>query len=311
MQEFVENLYSIQFVSNITGINPHTIRAWEKRYGATTPQRDKNGRRLYSDNEIQRLDVLNKLVSFGNNISDIANLTKEKLDSVLEKYDLNTNKNDVKESQVITDVDSILKNIFLSIKFFKLDVLAHELQKAEESLNSMDFALKVVNPLIQEIRKLKGASGISVEECEQAFLVIKSHLSKKMHRAQNTSRSTRRVLVSSPKGQLNELGTMVAAIVFLNNRFEVEFLGGDVRASILAKLSTQFETDYIFVGLNYSHDLTMSLAEKEKYLEGLRKGIDSKSEILIGAYDYCFKLTNENMECFNDFKALENYISKS
>ena len=64
MQQIRDNLYSIQFVANVTGINPHTIRAWEKRYGVTNPVRDKNGRRLYSDNEIQRLDLLNKLVFF-------------------------------------------------------------------------------------------------------------------------------------------------------------------------------------------------------------------------------------------------------
>ena len=85
METAKQNLYSIQFVSNVTGINPHTIRAWEKRYGATKPVRDKNGRRLYSDGEIHRLDLLNKLVGYGNNISDIAYMGVEELNEVYEE----------------------------------------------------------------------------------------------------------------------------------------------------------------------------------------------------------------------------------
>lgn len=79
METLSENLYSIQFVSNVTGINPHTIRAWEKRYGATNPHRDKNGKRLYSDTQIKRLKVLHTLVNFGNSISDVAKLTRQEL----------------------------------------------------------------------------------------------------------------------------------------------------------------------------------------------------------------------------------------
>jgi DNA-binding transcriptional MerR regulator len=62
MQTTENQTYNIQFVANITGINPHTIRAWEKRYQAILPQRDHNGRRLYSNSDIDRLSTLHKLV---------------------------------------------------------------------------------------------------------------------------------------------------------------------------------------------------------------------------------------------------------
>lgn len=305
-----ENLYSIQFVSNVTGINPHTIRAWEKRYGATKPVRDKNGRRLYSDNEIQRLDVLHKLVSFGNSISDIANLEKSELDKVLEKYAI-ANQDEISvSSSADIDITQTLKNIFMSVNFFKLDVLAHELQKASQNLNSIEFALDIVNPLIAEIRKLKGSGELDLNKKEQIYLIIKSHLIKKMYTTQFSSNNKKTVLVASAPGQLNELGAMVATIIFLNKKYEVEYLGGNVNADILGKLSQQFKADYIFVGLNYSHDTTMSLAEKERYLQTVGSSFYDRAEVLVGAYDYCFQLPNENMHCFNDFKNLINYITK-
>ncbi|MAX67978.1 MAG: hypothetical protein CME66_13665 [Halobacteriovoraceae bacterium] len=309
MQEATENLYSIQFVSNVTGINPHTIRAWEKRYGATTPVRDKNGRRLYSDLEIQRLDVLQKLVSYGNSISDIAKLKKNELEKVLEKYSLQESK-ELELSSPRLNINETLQNIYMSINFFKLDVLGHELQKAANALSAIDFALEIVNPLISEIRKLKGEGKMESEKREQIYLIIKSHLTKKIYTINYTSAKRRKVLVASAPGQLNELGAMVAAVIFLNKQFEVEYLGGNVRANILGKLSQQFKSEYIFVGLNYSHDMTMPLAEKEKYLEELGLCFYENTEVLVGAYDYCFQLPSENMLCFNDFRNLISHVAK-
>ena len=309
MQESNENLYSIQFVSNVTGINPHTIRAWEKRYGATKPVRDGNGRRLYSDEEIARLEVLHKLVGQGNSISDIATMSKEDLDKVLKKYSKCDSKVNVAENIPVIDVDDSLNNIFMSIKFFKLDVFSHELHKASLGLSSTIFALKIVNPIIYEIRKLKGSGQMDLEQREQIYILLKSYLTKKMFNSAGKSGTRGKVLVASAHGQLNELGSMVAAILFQDKKFEVEYLGGNVNAKVLGKLSGHFKSDMIFVGLNYSHDVVMSLADKNDYLKNLAIDLDNNTKVLVGAHDYCFQLPQENMVCFNDLEELTNYLN--
>ncbi|MFT6631617.1 MAG: DNA-binding transcriptional MerR regulator [Bacteriovoracaceae bacterium] len=306
-----EGLYSIQFVSNVTGINPHTIRAWEKRYGATSPARDKNGRRLYSDQEIRRLRALHELVNFGNNISDIANLDILELDNVLEKYSVTMNGNIEELNNTDLDIELTLNNLFMGINFFKLNVVAHELEKASRTMSPLDFSLKIINPVISEIRKLKGLGGIKQIQKEQLYLILKSHLTKKIYNTNLTIKPTKTVLVASGAGQLNELGAMVASIIFLSENYEVEFLGGNVRADILASLSQQYKAEYIFIGLNYSHDSTMSLKEKESYLEKLNKGFYKGSRVLVGAYDYCFQLPSSNMYCFNEFEEIKSFLKKT
>lgn len=306
METAKQNLYSIQFVSNVTGINPHTIRAWEKRYGATKPVRDKNGRRLYSDGEIHRLDLLNKLVGYGNNISDIAYMGVEELNEVYEKYGGQNSENN--KSNVSIDIESTLSSIYLGVKFFKLDIMNHELTKAAEALSSIDFAMKIVRPLIEEIRKLKGEGVLSPDQREQIYLIIKSQLIKKIYLFKNTTNNKKKILICSPQGRLNELGSMVATILFLDLNYEVEFLGGNVKPEILGELSKQFKADYIFVGLNYSHETTMSLIEKQRYLETLGENFFEKTKVLIGAHDYCFSVPHENMECFNNFDAMISKI---
>ncbi len=79
----MENKYSIKAVSTITGINEHTIRAWEKRYNAISPERTDSNRRMYSETEVEKLNLLNKAVMVGHNISSVANLSVSELNSLL------------------------------------------------------------------------------------------------------------------------------------------------------------------------------------------------------------------------------------
>src|SRR5476651_937226 len=50
-----EELFPIREVSRMTGINPVTLRAWERRYGLIQPTRTESGHRLYSMADIERV----------------------------------------------------------------------------------------------------------------------------------------------------------------------------------------------------------------------------------------------------------------
>lgn len=50
-----EELFPIREVSRLTGINPVTLRAWERRYGLIQPTRTESGHRLYSQADIDEV----------------------------------------------------------------------------------------------------------------------------------------------------------------------------------------------------------------------------------------------------------------
>lgn len=62
-------LFPIRTVSELTGVNAITLRAWERRYGLIQPQRTEKGHRLYSMQDVEFiravLDVLKQGVSIG------------------------------------------------------------------------------------------------------------------------------------------------------------------------------------------------------------------------------------------------------
>ena len=67
-------LHPIKVVAKKTGLSPHLIRVWERRYGAVTPERSDTQRRMYSEREIERLKVLQMLTEAGHSIGNIATL---------------------------------------------------------------------------------------------------------------------------------------------------------------------------------------------------------------------------------------------
>jgi len=72
-------VYQIGTVSSLTGVDAHTIRAWERRYGAIKPNRSDTGRRLYDDQTVERLQLLKALVDCNEAIGQIAHLPDDTL----------------------------------------------------------------------------------------------------------------------------------------------------------------------------------------------------------------------------------------
>jgi len=66
--------FNIGAVSRLTGIARERIRIWERRYGAVVPHRDASNNRLYSQEDIDRLMLIRRLVDAGHAIGQIANL---------------------------------------------------------------------------------------------------------------------------------------------------------------------------------------------------------------------------------------------
>lgn len=57
--------FTIRAASALTGINPNTLRAWERRYGIVRPERTPKGYRLYTEDDLQRLRAIQRAMQAG------------------------------------------------------------------------------------------------------------------------------------------------------------------------------------------------------------------------------------------------------
>ena len=69
-----EELFPIREVSRITGINPVTLRAWERRYGLIQPTRTESGHRLYSQSDIDEVRSILGWIERGVAVSKVSKI---------------------------------------------------------------------------------------------------------------------------------------------------------------------------------------------------------------------------------------------
>ena len=70
----------IRTVANLTGINPVTLRAWERRYNLITPQRTPKGHRLYTEDDVELIKQVLELLDQGISISQVKPLLEQSRD---------------------------------------------------------------------------------------------------------------------------------------------------------------------------------------------------------------------------------------
>src|SRR5690606_11989549 len=70
-------LYPIREVARLTGVNPITLRAWERRYNLIEPVRTESGHRLYTQEHIDFLHETLRLMDEGIPISRIQAVISE------------------------------------------------------------------------------------------------------------------------------------------------------------------------------------------------------------------------------------------
>ncbi len=69
-----EELFPIREVSRVTGVNPVTLRAWERRYGLIQPTRTDSGHRLYSAADIEAVRSILAWIERGVSVSKVGKI---------------------------------------------------------------------------------------------------------------------------------------------------------------------------------------------------------------------------------------------
>ena len=81
----MDSNHPIRVVARRTGLSTHLIRMWERRYGAIKPVRTDTNRRLYSDEDIDRLTLLRRATLAGESIGQIASMSTDQLRDLIRR----------------------------------------------------------------------------------------------------------------------------------------------------------------------------------------------------------------------------------
>lgn len=76
------SLYSIGEVARICGINPVTLRAWQRRYGLLKPQRTEGGHRLFNDDDLDTIRTILGWIERGIPVGQVKSLLEGKVEAI-------------------------------------------------------------------------------------------------------------------------------------------------------------------------------------------------------------------------------------
>ena len=236
-------LYPIKVVAKRTGLSPHVIRAWEKRYDAVSPHRTDTNRRLYSTEQIERLTLLRLATAVGWNIGRIAQYPTDQLKSLLSDNNASdhtptrlvheTPGKRTASDNKISNPEYYLDACLRAVEIFEVEKLEHMLSEASVYLSQPVLLDQVIEPMMSTIgeRWREGALRISQEHMASAAVrTFVGHLRS----SYETTQSAPVIIVTTPAGQIHENAALIASITAASEGWRVTYLGPNLPAEEIA-----------------------------------------------------------------------------
>lgn len=272
--------HPIRVITQKTGLSSHVIRVWEKRYRAIQPSRTPTNRRLYSDDDLARLLLLKRATMSGRSIGTVAALPTEDLVSLL-KEDESLSAPAPRQLPTPTQ-DDTAPPVFLAACLEatkRLDAAALEetLLKAAVGLSQPKLIDEVIVPLLHRIGECWRDGSMRIAHEHMASAIVRSLLGR-LHANTRLPAGAPRIIVSTPSGQLHELGACVVAVSAGAAGWEATYLGPQLPAEEIAGAATQNNARAVALSLIYPADDPMIVIELQK----LRNYLPQEVAILVG-----------------------------
>src|SRR5215207_3303512 len=137
---------SIGAVVRRTGLSAHVLRAWERRYRVVTPKRTDGGARLYTQDDVLRLQLLRRLTEEGHAIGQIASLPSTELVGLLRDDAIERGISAATTEQ--TEAGRFLAATLDAVQSLDGPRVYATLMRAAVALKSREFMSDVVSPLL-------------------------------------------------------------------------------------------------------------------------------------------------------------------
>jgi MerR family transcriptional regulator, light-induced transcriptional regulator len=270
--------HPIGVVSARTGLPQDLIRAWERRYQAVTPGRGATGRRLYSDDDIEKLRLLRRAVMAGRRISDVAALPIDVLKELVAEDRNETVLPDGRARRTERSVSSraLLDEALESIEALDRHRLEHLLREASVVLSAPALREEFIGPLMETIGERWHNGSMRVAHEHMASVTVRGFMAER--RNGHGRNQAPRMVVTTPAGQHHEVGALMATTVAEEGGWDACYLGPDLPAEEIAGAVRQLGARAVAISVIYRGSDTSLLDE----LARLRRLVDPSIPIFAG-----------------------------
>jgi len=227
--------YPIRVVARMTGLSVDTLRAWERRYDAVTPERGERGR-VYTDGHVHRLKQLATLVEQGHPIGRIAGLS----DAALKKL----RHDRPARAEVARDRDTDLAPLLNAVKRYELTAIDSLLNRYAVTVPPDQLIFAVVLPVLREIGARWEAGTLRPAQEHLVSSIVRSVLGGLLRTMPRPS-SGPTMLFATPSGERHELGLLCGAVLAAAAGARVVYLGPDLPAADILHAAATCDADIV------------------------------------------------------------------
>lgn len=286
---------TIKLVARETGLSAHAIRVWERRYGAVRPVRAGNNRRLYTEEDVEKLRLLGQATAAGHSIGQIAQFTIAELQQLL-RSSLTSAGPAGRTRRVEHDVTGDLMAAALRATE-RLDTADFRdlLDRAAVELGSPAMLQNFIAPLANEIGERWRSGELNIAHEHFATGLITQFLLN-FARPYPNAKSAPHLVLATPTGQLHELGAIVVAAAARSHGWRTTYLGSSLPIEEFIGAARKLEARAVALSIVFPPDDEVLAADLLK----LPKLLPKNCAIIVGG-----RSANAYTKVLRKIKAIE------
>lgn len=235
--------YNIKAVSNIIGIQPSTLRAWERRYQIIAPKRNHAGHRLYTEEHIEILKWLMDKVSSGMMIGQAVQLLeRNRLQRSVQK--------EIHSDREVVLVDDLLQAL---LKFDEITTSAL-LNEAFSIYATEKVIASIVLQVSNKLLTLKNNNEVTLVQFQYVVSFLQTRLGMVYHNASAFS-STHKVVVL----ENNMLKGFVFSTYLRLKGYEVIYIRSSLAEDGILLVVEQIQPTYVVVSFDDGRELKIAM----------------------------------------------------
>lgn len=280
--------------STLTGLSPHTIRVWEKRYGFPEAVRLPSGHRRYTRAQVRRLQAAAELVALGHRPGKVLKLSEEAMDSLLQEERQSHQAHDSKE------VEKILVAAPPTLRI----LLDRQVQEHGMRRTVHDFLV----PLIQRIGQAWAANEIDIHRehlMSEAIQDVLRSARLQVQRSHVEERPVDLVLATLP-GEHHGLGLQMLSLLAVLNDSNPLLLGIDLPIREMVEAVSEHAGAALALSVSSASDVTTTT----KQLRRLREELPDHVELLVGGDGVPKRVAIPGVQKLLDLHAFEAWLSE-
>lgn len=256
----------ISVVERETGLAKDTLRIWERRYGFPKPLRDRNGDRIYTVQEVERLRHIKRLVDSGFRPGKV--IAGSIVDS--------PNPRSI-DAEAKPRVDHHVAQLLVLVKRQARRELSNALLEQLGELGLRRFVLERIAPLTTLVGESWARGELSIHG-EHLYAEFANGILRTAAAGLETALAPPRILLTTLPGEPHGIGLLMARCLMALESAETISLGVETPIADMVAAAEKHEAQVVALSVSQA----FNAAELLKLLPVLRQRLNSTTQLWVG-----------------------------